>query len=46
MVNMSSKKKRKQRAAGFEPVPPDCKADALPFELENLSVYFLRWRIG
>ena len=42
MVNMSSKKIRKLRAAGFEPASSDFKADALPIELENLSVYFLR----
>ena len=36
MVNMSSKKKRKQRAAGFEPASPGCEADAEPIELESL----------
>ena len=42
MVNMSSKKIRKLRAAGFEPASSNGKADAIPIELENLSVYFLQ----
>ena len=38
MMNMISKKKGRPRAAGFEPGPPGCEADAEPIGLESLCM--------